>query len=294
MNAEARAVDPSLVALLVVDQLGLVAAPLAPAQVHADSIYAQSLRVVAALSRVDADDRARVVHGPREHARDLGVAKPGVDAGTCAGRLGHRRLVVLGGFSLGGQARQDGSAEVPGIVSEAGHRGRAGLALHRRHRRSPRPTGLGARPAGPAGRPGRARTPDPRPCGVGRRPGAVGAGGRPALTWPGSPRTPSTPSSPGYRKSWVVVAHGDVGAESTERMGKVDVDADGGAVVGADRGPGRRRAIRHRVTEPPEHRRGPRSSCSTPESWTMWAQPGCGSTSPAGGRPGGVRALRST
>ena len=78
-DAEARAVDPGLVALLVVDDLGLEAAALAPAQVHAQEHLRPVLRVVAARARVDADDGVRVVDGAREHPGELGVAHPRVE-----------------------------------------------------------------------------------------------------------------------------------------------------------------------------------------------------------------------
>ena len=104
-DAEARAVDARLVALLVVDDLGLVAAPLAPAQVHAQEHLRPVLRVVAARAGVDADDGVRVVDRAREHPRELGVAHPRVERRELRRRLGDGRLVVLGGAELEQDAR---------------------------------------------------------------------------------------------------------------------------------------------------------------------------------------------
>jgi hypothetical protein len=96
-DAEARTVDPCLVPLLVVDHLGLVPAPLRPAQVHAEQHLRPVLRVVAAGAGVDAHDRVGVIDRPREHPRQLRRAHARFERRRLRRRLGDGRLVVLGG-----------------------------------------------------------------------------------------------------------------------------------------------------------------------------------------------------
>ena len=100
-DAEAHAVDPGLVALLVVDDLGLVAAALAPAQVHAEQHLRPVLRVGAAGARVDARRwRWRDRRGPRASARAPRSARARSSAGSGASASAIVAVVVLGGAEL--------------------------------------------------------------------------------------------------------------------------------------------------------------------------------------------------
>ena len=67
-HRDRRALDPRLVAGLVVDDVALEAAALGPLEVHAQQHLGPVLRLGAARARVDGDDRVRAVVLAAEHA----------------------------------------------------------------------------------------------------------------------------------------------------------------------------------------------------------------------------------
>ena len=95
-GGERRAIDARLVAGLVVDHLRLEAAPLAPAQIHAQQHGRPIFRFGAAGARVDAHDRVGVGGGPRQHALELGPARAIGQRLPLPFDLLHDRLVALG------------------------------------------------------------------------------------------------------------------------------------------------------------------------------------------------------
>ncbi len=93
---------------MVVDDLGLETALLAPSKVHAKQHLGPILRLGAAFTGVDADDGVGVVDGAGEHARELRLAKPRLDGRDLRLGVGDGRLIVL----------RDSELEVPVGVRE--------------------------------------------------------------------------------------------------------------------------------------------------------------------------------
>ncbi len=100
-TVNARPVDARLVALLVVDHLGLIASSLAPAHVHAEQHLRPVFGVGSAGSGVDARRwRWRGRPGRRACARAPHRRTRGSSAGSERVGLGDRRVVVLGRAEL--------------------------------------------------------------------------------------------------------------------------------------------------------------------------------------------------
>jgi hypothetical protein len=99
-DGDGHVVDAGLVALLVVDDLGLVAASLAEAQVHAHEHRRPVLGVGAARAGLDAQDGVAAIGRAGEHAIELGLAELLIDARDLRLGVGDDRLVIFGGAEL--------------------------------------------------------------------------------------------------------------------------------------------------------------------------------------------------
>ena len=96
-DRERRVLDPAALARLQVDELGLEAAALGPAQVHAQQHLRPVLRLGAARARMDRDDGVAGVVLAAEHLLHLHLGEKLLDLGSLALCLG-----VRVGFALGG------------------------------------------------------------------------------------------------------------------------------------------------------------------------------------------------
>ena len=90
--------DARVVTWLEVDDLGLEALVLTPAEIHAHQHLGPVLGVDAARARADVDDGVRAILRAAEHARELDLAHASLQAVELLGPVGDHRLVV---FRLG-------------------------------------------------------------------------------------------------------------------------------------------------------------------------------------------------
>ncbi len=118
-DRERHVVDPRLVPLLEVDDLGLVAAPLAPAHVHAQQHLRPVLGVGAAGAGLDVHDGVGAVGRAGQHAPELGRAHPGRERRQERLGLGNDGRVVLARSEV---EEHLGVLDVPPELLERGER----------------------------------------------------------------------------------------------------------------------------------------------------------------------------
>ena len=102
-DGDRGALDAGLVAVLVVDDLALEAAALAPLQVHLEQHRRPVLRLGAAGARMDRDDGVAAVVLAAQHLPRLGGLDVGLELVEALGQLRLDRLAGLGPFHQDGQ-----------------------------------------------------------------------------------------------------------------------------------------------------------------------------------------------